>query len=159
MRTRYDTCKERLEAIKFSLPKWCQILDGFETRTSSKVLTAFEMLSRHNIALNELSKKFPSELGTFSDDDDLAQRLSSESRYATQQQRLIKKIDEMREELKAKLPDSLDYSKITEINLECREKLANYRPQNIAAASRVPGVTPDVLITLLRYAKRAHVFT
>uniref|UniRef100_A0A914YFU5 Protein MTO1 homolog, mitochondrial n=1 Tax=Panagrolaimus superbus TaxID=310955 RepID=A0A914YFU5_9BILA len=158
LREKYETCKKRLDAIKFSLPKWCQILDGFQTKASSKTLTAFEMLSRHNIALNELAKKFPSELGAFSDDDDLAYRISSESRYAIEHRRLIKKVDEMREELKAKLPDSLDYSKITEINLECREKLANYRPQNIAAASRVPGVTPDVLITLLRYAKRAPVF-
>jgi tRNA U34 5-carboxymethylaminomethyl modifying enzyme MnmG/GidA len=38
--------------------------------------------------------------------------------------------------------------------MEYREKLAACRPQTLAAASRIPGMTPEVLVALLRYATK-----
>ena len=116
------------------------------------------MLGRFEIPLNSVVRLFPEDLKDFQDDRNLDERLRNEARYSSQQERMIKKVEEMKEEMTTLLPENLDYSKMIDINLECREKLASFRPGNIAAASRVPGVTPDVLVALLRYAKREGEF-
>lgn len=54
---------------------------------------------------------------------------------------------------KVRIPDSLDYSGITAISTEGRQKLARIRPATIGQASRIPGVSPsdiNVLLVLLR---------
>ena len=63
-------------------------------------------------------------------------------------------MEEVRAESNAHLPDNLDYLQMNALNLECREKLDRLRPANLAAASRIDGITPDALINLLRYVKK-----
>ena len=60
----------------------------------------------------------------------------------------------LRQELSARLPEALDYRTIEALSLECREKLDRYRPSNLAACTRIEGITPEALLTLMRYVKR-----
>lgn len=49
-----------------------------------------------------------------------------------------------------KLSDRIDYSTITSISTEARQKLARIQPETIAQASRIPGISPsDINILLL----------
>ena len=49
-----------------------------------------------------------------------------------------------------RLGDRFDYSKINAISTEARQKLEKIRPETVAQASRIPGVTPaDINILLL----------
>lgn len=49
-----------------------------------------------------------------------------------------------------RLGDRFDYSSITSISTEARQKLAHIRPETVAQASRIPGVSPaDINILLL----------
>ena len=53
-----------------------------------------------------------------------------------------------------RLPDSLDYEKITSLSTEARQKLQRHRPATIGQASRIPGVSPaDVSILMLMVRK------
>ncbi len=54
----------------------------------------------------------------------------------------------------AHLPESLDYGKVAGLSYELREKLTRSRPQTIADASRIPGVTPAALSALLYHVDR-----
>ncbi|MCM1489362.1 MAG: tRNA uridine-5-carboxymethylaminomethyl(34) synthesis enzyme MnmG [Muribaculum sp.] len=61
--------------------------------------------------------------------------------------------DRMRRLEKVRIPDSMDYSGITAISTEGRQKLSRIRPVTIGQASRIPGVSPadvNVLLVLLR---------
>ncbi len=52
----------------------------------------------------------------------------------------------------AALPDSLDYGALLALSREAREKLGTRRPATLAAASRIPGVTPADVAILSLYA-------
>ena len=64
-------------------------------------------------------------------------------------------MEDIRRDEQCELPDDLDYHCPT-INLstEERQKLAEARPANLHAASRIPGVPPAAIVTLLKLAKR-----
>lgn len=63
-------------------------------------------------------------------------------------------MEEVRNGLNASLPENLNYLQMNELNYECREKLDRLRPGNLAAASRIDGITPEALINLMRYVKK-----
>ena len=52
------------------------------------------------------------------------------------------------------LPHDLDYSQIGTLSTEIRMKLESIRPATLGAASRIPGVTPAAVVSLLRFVKR-----
>ncbi len=61
--------------------------------------------------------------------------------------------DRMQRLEKVRIPDAMDYSQITAISTEGRQKLTKIRPATIGQASRIPGVSPsdvNVLLVLLR---------
>ncbi len=53
-----------------------------------------------------------------------------------------------------KIPASLDYTTISGLSSEGREKLINYRPETIGLASRIPGVSPsDTSVLTIRLGR------
>ena len=52
------------------------------------------------------------------------------------------------------IPDDFDYSKVESLSIECRQKLAKYRPRSISQASRISGVSPADIAVLLIYFGR-----
>lgn len=39
------------------------------------------------------------------------------------------------------------------MSLECIEKLERARPRNLAAATRISGITPEAIVVLMRHLK------
>lgn len=55
------------------------------------------------------------------------------------------------------IPKWLNYDKCTAVRYESREKLKKYKPENLAQASRIPGVNPSDISVLAVIIKRGHV--
>ena len=55
------------------------------------------------------------------------------------------------------IPKWLDYDQCTAVRFESRQKLKKYRPENLAQASRIPGVNPSDVSVLAVIIKRGHV--
>jgi len=53
-----------------------------------------------------------------------------------------------------KIPDSFNFNKLKSISIEARQKLTKIRPQTIAQASRISGVSPSDVSVLLVYMGR-----
>ena len=53
-----------------------------------------------------------------------------------------------------KIPDDVDYSKMTSISFEAREKLNKIRPATVSQASRISGVSPSDISVLLVHLGR-----
>jgi len=52
------------------------------------------------------------------------------------------------------LPEDLDYSRISGLSREVREKLTRIRPRSLGQASRISGITPAALTLLSIYLKK-----
>jgi tRNA uridine 5-carboxymethylaminomethyl modification enzyme len=66
--------------------------------------------------------------------------------YLKQQDR---EVDKLRKAELKRLPVDLDYSRMPGLSREIVEKLSRVRPQSVAQASRIPGVTPASISILL----------
>ena len=52
------------------------------------------------------------------------------------------------------IPRGFDFSKVTSLSIECRQKMERYKPETIAQASRISGVSPSDISVLLLYFGR-----
>ena len=64
-----------------------------------------------------------------------------------------KDIEAFRRDAALPLPNGLDYARIAGLSAECVAKLGAARPANLAAAARIPGVTPAALTALLGHVR------
>ncbi len=72
--------------------------------------------------------------------------------YIKRQKRQVERFSELEEK---PLPRGLDYSRMTGLSFEAREKLERFRPSTFGQASRIEGVNPSDLSVLMIYMKRA----
>ena len=90
----------------------------------------------------------------------LAEQIDTEIKYAGYIARQERMIRDMARHENTLIPPDFDYSGLTGLTLEAREKLAKIRPRNLGQAGRIPGVSPSDIaqlsIALLAREKRAE---
>ena len=122
----------------------------------NNAVSAFDFIS--NIQETEEVKTilncFP-ETVALCDDHWAVERIRAQARYSVFMHNQEKDIQQLRHDEALVIPEDLNYADLS-LKMEIREKLALARPQNIAAASRIPGVTPTALLYLLRHIKRTE---
>ena len=52
------------------------------------------------------------------------------------------------------IPADIDYDDVSSLRLEARQKLKQFRPENVGQASRISGVTPADVSVLLIYLSK-----
>ncbi len=75
-------------------------------------------------------------------------------KYSGYIDRQIEEIQKLKNNEQVKIPIDLNYSSITGLSNEVREKLVDYQPQTLAQASRIPGVTSAAISLLLVHIKK-----
>ena len=88
---------------------------------------------------------------------DLLMELEQDGRYAPYLARQDAEINDMAANEQIQLSPLMDYSAISGLSHEMVERLAASRPENLAAASRIRGITPAALAAILVHAKRAKI--
>ena len=53
-----------------------------------------------------------------------------------------------------RLPLDLDYTQVSALSFEARQKLQKHRPETLGQASRISGITPATVSLLLIHLKR-----
>jgi tRNA uridine 5-carboxymethylaminomethyl modification enzyme len=116
-----------------------------------KIRTAFELLSFNDITFEKLICVWPdlSKIHNVS-----REQIEIESKYKRYLDRQKDDIEDFKKDEKLCLPKNVDYSKIGSLSNEVVEKLKKIKPPTLGAASRIPGITPAAVISLLRYVKR-----
>lgn len=73
--------------------------------------------------------------------------------YAGYISRNEREIANYKKDRELKIPSNFDYKSMPGLTNELIEKLTKYRPENIAALSRIPGITPAGIMVVLRKIK------
>src|SRR5690606_20421436 len=94
------------------------------------------------------------EIGLIS--DSVLEQLMVEAQYAVYLDRQRADVAAMQRDEQRSIPDQLDYSTIPGLSLELRQKLAQSRPQTIAQAQAIDGMTPAAITLLLAVIRRGE---
>ena len=117
-------------------------------------LSAQDLLKRPEITLGDLAELSPELLAYSAAAREQAQIHVKYEGYLDKQDALIRRARAMEELL---LPEDADYNAITTLRLEARQKLMKQRPRSLAAASRIPGVSPaDIAVLMIWLEKMRH---
>lgn len=84
----------------------------------------------------------------------VAEQVQIQVKYAGYISRQQDDIEKLRRHENTELPADLDYDGIEGMSKEIRQKLSENRPETLAAASRIPGVTPAAVSLLLIHLKK-----
>lgn len=87
-------------------------------------------------------------------DEALAEEMAEDAAYAPYLQRQERELRELRASDGLRLPDDFPYAEIPGLSREMVERLSRARPETLAAAGRIPGITPAALAALLVHARR-----
>lgn len=75
-------------------------------------------------------------------------------RYKGYLERELRNAEKLHHLENLKIPSDFDFSRVMGLSIECRQKLAKYKPLTIAQASRISGVSPSDISVLLVYFGR-----
>ena len=80
--------------------------------------------------------------------------LEIEAKYHVYVARQTEDIEALRRDENLKLGETIDYSAVTGLSNEARQRLAVARPATIGQASRMDGMTPAALTLLVAHLRR-----
>lgn len=84
----------------------------------------------------------------------VAEQVEIAAKYQGYIDRQNEEVDRHREQETLRLPPDLDYTQLTALSLEVRQRLQKARPETLGQAARMQGITPAAISVLLIYARR-----
>lgn len=145
-----DTCHsysvKPAETNEYLLSKGSEPLHSGQTLSS--------LISRPNISLGEISQRIEplNELITAQSEgmkDEIIEAAEVSLKYEGYIRREQVEADKMQRLEDIRIKDIFDYSAITQISTEGRQKLSRANPETLGQASRIPGVSPSDIQVLL----------
>ena len=107
----------------------------------------YNLLSRNDVDKNKLFK-------TDETNKLLYSRAVIETKYLGYIEKQIREVKKTKKQNNKKIPQNIDYSNITGLSNEVREKLNKNKPATIGSASRMEGVTPAAINLILIQLKK-----
>ena len=126
------------------------IKEGLNIRKDGVRRTAVDLLSFPDITFTHISNIWP-ELKV---EPKIATQLEIECQYAIYIERQKKDIKTYRKDSKLKIPRDIDYSSVGSLSNEAKELLNTARPETIAQASSLPGITPAAIGAVIIYMRQ-----
>ena len=113
--------------------------------------TAFDILAYPRQTMAGLAQLWP-ELNRFG--SKMVDRLENDARYAVYLDRQLKDIESFKRDESLTMPPDMDYSDVSGLSTELRNKLAMVKPRTLGQAGRIEGMTPAALTVLAAKARR-----
>jgi len=143
--------REQLEAgleIQVSATELSRV--GLPVRADNGRLPLREWLRFAGVSIADLSPW----LGHLPGEPDVAEEVAEDAAYAPYLARQDSELRDLRASEALPLADDFPYGQIPGLSREMVERLGRARPATLAAAGRVPGITPAALAALLVHARR-----
>ncbi|MBF96120.1 MAG: tRNA uridine 5-carboxymethylaminomethyl modification enzyme MnmG [Alphaproteobacteria bacterium MarineAlpha9_Bin4] len=134
------------------------ILDPIEADSLEITLTRdgkkrklYDLIGFNNLNIDKLKKHYPRFKNIKSK---VLNQLIIESRYDIHIKKQIDSLKAYKKDLNVKIPTKINYKEIGGLSRECCLALEKVRPTNLASASRIPGITPAALTSVLLHTKK-----
>lgn len=111
-----------------------------------------ELLRRPEITYPDLMQILAFGPGTT--DKSVAEQIEIQVKYAGYIERQSLEIVRLQRYENERLPADIDFSSISGLSAEVQQKLVAVRPETLAQAARIPGITPAAISLLLVYLKK-----
>ncbi|MBY6032584.1 tRNA uridine-5-carboxymethylaminomethyl(34) synthesis enzyme MnmG [Marinobacter daepoensis] len=124
--------------------------NGYLKQPLTRDQSLAELLRRPEIVYDHIA-----EIGAErADDPNVADQVEIEIKYEGYISRQADEIERLRKNENTALPLDLDYDVIGGLSNEIKQKLKDVRPETVAQASRIQGVTPAAVSQILVYLKK-----
>ncbi len=113
--------------------------------------SAYDVLSLPGVELDVVEGAFPvyQMLGR-----DVLEQLQIDSTYSQYSDRQAKEVADLRRQETQRIPEGFDYSRISGLSNELKQKLSRAQPESVLQASRIEGVTPAALLLVLAHLRK-----
>ena len=116
----------------------------------SREYSLYDLLKRPEVTHKDISALTP-ELEI---DAKVSEQVEVDAKYAGYISRQQDEIDRLRRHENTAIPKAFDYSRVSGLSNEIKQKLGEAKPETLARASRIPGVTPAAISLLLITLKK-----
>jgi len=123
---------------------------GIQIKLDGQQRDVLALLAFPDVSRETLVQVWP-ELGQWP--VDLFEQLKIDALYSGYMVRQNQEIEALKRDESLKIPIGLDYSLISGLSSEVKEKLSQLRPLTIGQVSRIEGITPGAITALLVYIK------
>ncbi|WP_047453824.1 tRNA uridine-5-carboxymethylaminomethyl(34) synthesis enzyme MnmG [Rhizobium rhizogenes] len=127
---------------------------GLHLNKDGQRRTAYDLLSYPEHSIDSLSGLWP-ELRSI--DHRVVEAVEIEAAYAVYMDRQTSDIVQVRREEERLIPQDFDFSVLSGLSNELKQKLAKAQPKNIAQVSRIDGMTPAAISLLLAHLRKLTV--
>ena len=142
-------CRDLLDSKSFSPKEAAEI--GISLSKDGQRRTAFQLLGLPKVSF-ELVKSLDMDFAEI--EDSIGEQVANDALYANYVKRQENDVAALRKDEGERISGDFDYSSIDGLSNELKSKLSLARPENLAQASRIDGMTPAALTLLLAIIRR-----
>ncbi|MGG1629394.1 tRNA uridine-5-carboxymethylaminomethyl(34) synthesis enzyme MnmG [Rossellomorea sp. NRS-1567] len=147
--------KKRLEGIRIKPTDETQavIREAGGSELKDGILAA-DLLKRPEMNYSHIKSLVPNEIEL---DPDVEEQVEIQVKYEGYIEKSLQQVDKMKKMENKRIPENIDYSAISGIASEARQKLIEVQPLSLAQASRISGVNPADISILLVYIEQGKI--
>jgi len=147
--------KKRLEGIRIKPTDETQavIREAGGSELKDGILAA-DLLKRPEMNYSHIKSLVPSEIEL---DPDVEEQVEIQVKYEGYIEKSLQQVDKMKKMENKRIPENIDYSAISGLASEARQKLIEVQPLSLAQASRISGVNPADISILLVYIEQGKI--
>ena len=123
---------------------------GLEINLDGVRRSAYDLLAYPSVSIADILRIWP-DLGSFP--SPILERLEIEAQYAVYLKRQEADIAAVQREEKTLIPEDMDYERISGLSNELKQKLKLRKPETLAAAERIEGITPAALGLIIAHVQ------
>ncbi|WP_201716183.1 tRNA uridine-5-carboxymethylaminomethyl(34) synthesis enzyme MnmG [Rossellomorea arthrocnemi] len=147
--------KKRLEGVRIKPTEETQrvIREAGGSELKDGILAA-DLLKRPEMNYSHIKTLVPSEIEM---DYDVEEQVEIQVKYEGYIEKSLQQVDKMKKMENKRIPENIDYSAISGLASEARQKLIEVQPLSLAQASRISGVNPADISILMVYIEQGKI--
>ncbi|MFI3294546.1 MAG: tRNA uridine-5-carboxymethylaminomethyl(34) synthesis enzyme MnmG, partial [Rikenellaceae bacterium] len=148
---------EYIEGESYSPDEVSSVLDSLGQTNITQKRKLVDVLLRNGVTVDLLRsgvERFGAYISECGYSDEVCESVEILVKYRGYIEREEQTADRLKRLERLKIPAGFDYEGLSSMTIEARQKLTKIRPETIAQASRIPGVSPSDINILLLYFGR-----